>query len=79
MNHRKLIRRYYETRVTSIPEVDPPDNLIRSAAAPAEKRRRFRGEDLLGLLITIGYLSQLLLPTNWFSFNRLLFVFRLGF
>lgn len=73
------MRQYYESRIDAVNTADPPDDLIQSAAAPTEIYRRFRWEDLFGLLITAGYLSQLLIPINWFSFSRLLFVFRFGF
>ena len=79
MKNNKLIRKYYESRMEAITDSDPPDGLIQSVPAPSKKVRRFGWEDLLGLLITAGYLVQLLIPANWFSFNRLLFVFRLGF
>jgi hypothetical protein len=79
MKHRELIRRYYECRIEDIAPADPPENLIQSTAAPSRICGRFTWEDILGLLITAGYLSHLLLPANWFSFNRFLFVFRFGF
>ena len=79
MKHRKLIRQYYVSRIEAVSTADPPENLIRSAAAPTGMGGRFKWEDLLGLLVTAAYLSQLLLPSNWFSFSRFLFVFRFGF
>lgn len=79
MNHGKLIRRYYESRMETITDSDPPDGLMQSVAAPPTIIGRLSWEDLLGLLITAGYLSQLLLPIHWFSFNRFLFALRFGF
>ena len=79
MKNEKLIRQYYESRMAVIAPADPPENLIQSTAAPSRKCGRFTWEDILGLLITAGYLSHLLLPANWFSFNRFFFVFRFGF
>ena len=79
MKHRKLIRRYYESRIEAVATEDLPDKLIQSSAAPTSRFGRLGWEDLLGLLITAVYLSQLLLPGNWFSFNRFFFVFRFGF
>ena len=79
MKHRKLVHQYYESRIEALPDADPPEKLIQSTAAPSGICGRFTWEDILGLLITAGYLAQLLIPANWFSFNRLLFVFRFGF
>lgn len=79
MKNEELIRQYYECRIEAAASAEPPENLIQATAAPTGIFGRVTWEDLLGLLITAAYLSQLLLPINWFSFNRFLFVLRFGF
>lgn len=74
----EIIRRYYETEIDKMPEIEPSHRLKRQA--PVSGRfGKIGWEDVFGAVVTLGYLIQLLAPTNWFSFGRYLFMFRFGF
>jgi hypothetical protein len=75
----EIIRRYYEAEIDKMPEVGPSTWLEKQIHAVSGHSRRLGWEDLLGAVVTLGYLTQLLIPANWFSFGRFLFIFRFGF
>jgi hypothetical protein len=78
MKTEKIIRRYYETEINKIPMLEPAHRL-KNQVPVSERPGKIRWEDVFGAAVTLGYLIQLLAPSNWFSFGRFLFMFRFGF
>jgi hypothetical protein len=79
MKDEEIIRRYFETVVDKMPELEPSQRLFKQGFIPSRHQKQIGWEDLVGALVTLGYLTQLLIPTNWFSLGRFLFMFRFGF
>lgn len=79
MKINKLMHQYYMDRLTTLPEIDPQMVSSRFALESDSKRHPIQWDDILGYIITIIYLFQLVVPTNWFSLGRCLSVFKLGF
>lgn len=79
MKNEKIIREYYESEIRNMPNIEPMPELFKQRPIPSRHQKKIGWEDLVGILITLGYLAQLLAPLNWFSFGRFLFMFRFGF
>ncbi len=79
MKLNKMMRRYYKDQLKSLQEIDPQIVSSRFALQSDSKRHSIQWDDILGYIITIIYLFQLVVPTNWFSLGRCLSVFKLGF
>jgi hypothetical protein len=79
MKDEEIIRQYYESEISNMHDLEPSPGLLKQRLAPAGHLKKIGWEDLVGVLVTLGYLTQLLIPSNWFSFGRFLFMFRFGF
>jgi len=79
MKDEKIIHEYYESEISNMPDIEPLPGLFKQGSIPSGYRKTIGWEDLAGALVTLGYLIQLLIPANWFSFGRFLFMFRFGF
>ena len=79
MKNDEIIRQYYESEISKMPDLEPSPWLMRQADAISVRPGRIGWEDVFGAAITLGYLVQLLAPANWFSFGRFLFIFRFWF
>jgi hypothetical protein len=79
MKDENFIREYYEAEISNIPDIEPMPGLFKQEAVPSRHQKKIGWEDLVGALVTLGYLTPLLIPANWFSFGRFLFMFRFGF
>lgn len=71
----KIMKAYYASKLDGISDATPAFDLPEMA----EKTGAVGWEDVLGALVTAGYLIQMLLPGNWFSFGRFFFIFNFGF
>ncbi len=69
----------YESKLSQIAGSMPPSDLIKSAATVKGFRPLAKWGDLIGLIVTAAYLLQFLLPMNWFSLGRIMFIVRFGF
>jgi hypothetical protein len=78
MKDEDIIREYYELKISNMPGIDPPKLSKQKVLFPL-RHKKIGWEDIIGALITLGYLTQLLAPVGWFSFGRALFMFRFGF
>jgi hypothetical protein len=79
MKDEEIIREYYESEISNMPDIEPLPGLLKQCPTPFRHQNKIGWEDLVGALVTLGYLTQLLIPANWFSFGRFLCMFRLGF
>jgi hypothetical protein len=79
MKDEKIIHEYYESEIRNMPDIEPLPGLFKQSPPPFRHKKKIGGEDLVGALVTLGYLTPLLFPANWFSFGRFLCMFRFGF
>jgi len=79
MKDEEIIREYYESEINNMPDIEPLPGLFKQSPTPSRYQKKIGWEDLVGALVTLGYLTQLLIPLNWFSFGRFLCMFRFGF
>jgi len=78
MDDNEKIRRYYESLLNRTALAPPPEDLLLSAARVVPGRMP-GVKNIIGLIVTVAYLLQFLLPMNWFSLGRFMFMVRLGF
>jgi hypothetical protein len=79
MKDEEIIREYYESEISKMPDLVLSPVLLKQGIIHSTHPKKIGWEDLIGALVTLGYLTQLLIPANWFSLGRFLFMFRFGF
>ncbi|MBN2200868.1 hypothetical protein JW777_02825 [bacterium] len=79
MNIERIMNRFYQHQLSTLPDVERLPVRTPSEENPAVRRGLSLWENALGAAVTGGWLLELLLPERWFLIGRIASVFRIGF